>query len=90
MGRKTKQTQEEMSLYENICSNLKLMRNIQGLNMLAVSKIINVSHQQYAKYEAGHNQIGICKLKTLIDYYNKACSKKYSIDDYVRNKIFYL
>lgn len=49
---------------------LKEIREDKDLTQKEVAKVINVTQQQYNKYELGINSIPVKKLNRLINFYN--------------------
>lgn len=58
---------------EKIGQNLKSVRGRLGLSQRDVAIILNISHQQVQKYEAGKNHISASDIAFLCDRWNVSC-----------------
>ena len=59
-----------MNIYEHISTTLKSYRARNGTSMKTVADSLNISYQQYAKYENSQNRIPIDKLLTVATLLN--------------------
>ncbi|MBD8922455.1 XRE family transcriptional regulator [bacterium] len=51
-------------------NRIKELREDHDLKQKDVAKILNVSQQQYARYELKENEMSYCQLIKLADFYN--------------------
>lgn len=56
---------EAKNINEIIAKNIKIARQLKGLTLKDVGKVLSITGQQAQKYEAGKNPISIDKLMIL-------------------------
>lgn len=49
-------------VHDLLCHNLNVQRKLRALSRVEMEGIVNVSHQQYSKYESGVNRISAVAL----------------------------
>lgn len=56
-----------MIFYQRLSRNLKSLRISSSLSQASIAKVLNVTTQQYQKYESGKNKIPIYRLSLFCD-----------------------
>ncbi len=64
------ETFSETRVFAYVGQRLSALRVARGLRQQDVCKLINVSHQQYQKYEDGSTKIALHRLLTLARFYD--------------------
>ena len=85
MPRARKSRLPEGSFYEDLGRNIRLTRNAAGKSQEEAAAHIDVSFQQFQKYEKGSNRIPIDRLVSLADYLGVPLSKFVGDMDAVAN-----
>jgi transcriptional regulator with XRE-family HTH domain len=62
--------EEDTVVNKRIAERLKMIRHIRGFSLKDIGEKLNMTYQQVQKYEAGKNNIPLCKLLILSEIFN--------------------
>lgn len=61
---------DETNISIIIATNLRIARQVKGLTLQDVGKVLGITYQQCQKYETGKHTIPICKLLIVANHMN--------------------
>lgn len=75
-------------IYVLIGSNLKFLRSVFDLSQSDVNRVLDVSPQQYQKYENGINKISIDSLCKICSFYKNEKNFEVSVNNLIEKDLF--